>query len=41
MKKQRIMRMYNFSDAALVVKGKEKISFIRRDKTAFAVFGIC
>lgn len=34
------MRTYNFSDADLVVKGKEKISFIQRDKTAFAAFGI-
>jgi hypothetical protein len=40
MKKQRIMRMYNFSDADLVVKGNEKISFMQRDKTAFGIFGI-
>jgi cell division protein FtsB len=40
MKKQKIMRMYNLSDADLVVKGKEKISFMRRDKAAFAAFGI-
>jgi hypothetical protein len=40
MKKQKIMRMYNLSDADLVVKGKEKISFMQRDKTAFAAFGV-
>lgn len=34
------MRMYNFSDADLILTGKEKISFLRRDKTAFASFGI-
>lgn len=34
------MRMYNFSDADLIVKGKEKISFMRRDMTAFVSFGI-
>lgn len=40
MKKQKVMRMYNFSDANLILKGKEKISFLRRDKIAFAQFGI-
>jgi hypothetical protein len=40
MKKQGIVRMYNFSDANLIQKGKEKIAFIRRDKAAFEVFGI-
>lgn len=40
MKKQKVMRMYNFSDADLIMKGGEKISFLRRDKAAFAPFGI-
>lgn len=40
MKKQTVVRSYNFSDAHLILKGKEKISFMRRDKTAFAVHGI-
>ncbi|MES2574393.1 MAG: hypothetical protein V4572_05595 [Bacteroidota bacterium] len=34
------MRKYIFSDADLIIKGKEKISFMRRDYTAFALFGI-
>lgn len=40
MKKHNIVRAYNFSDAHLILKGKEKISFMRRDQSAFAVFGI-
>jgi hypothetical protein len=40
MKKQGIARLYSFSDAYLIQKGKEKIAFIRRDKAAFEVFGI-
>ena len=40
MKKQGIARLYSFSDAHLIQKGKEKIAFIRRDKAAFEVFGI-
>nr|WP_315250458.1 hypothetical protein [uncultured Flavobacterium sp.] len=34
------MRKYLLSDAHLILKGKEKISFMRRDQTAFAKFGI-
>jgi hypothetical protein len=40
MKKQKAMRKYTLTDAELILKGKEKISFFRRDKDAFAVFGI-
>lgn len=40
MKKQKAFRKYALSDANLVLKGKEKISFFRRDKDTFAVFGI-
>lgn len=40
MKKQPVVRLYKFSDATLVTKGKEKIAFMRRDATAFAPFGI-
>ncbi|WP_264564507.1 hypothetical protein [Flavobacterium sp. N3904] len=40
MEKKNLVRAYNFSDAHLIQKGKEKISFMRRDKTAFATFGI-
>jgi hypothetical protein len=38
MKNQRIMRMYNFSDADLVVKGKEKISFMQREIKLLLVY---
>ena len=31
MKKPSVVRLYNFSDATLVTKGKEKIAFMRRD----------
>jgi len=40
MNKQKIVRTYTFSDADLLLKGKQKISFMRRDKAAFAPFGI-
>jgi len=40
MKKQTAVRLYNFSDATLVTKGKEKIAFMRRDVAAFTPFGV-
>ena len=40
MKKKELFRLYNFSDGKLVTIGKEKIAFMRRDKTAFDKFGI-
>jgi len=40
MKKRDLSRMYNFSDAELIVTAKEKIAFIRRDATEFESFGI-
>lgn len=40
MKKPPVIRLYNFSDAMLVTKGKEKIAFMRRDAAAFTPFGI-
>ena len=40
MKKQNITRLYHLTDAELVVKAKEKISFIRRDSAEFLTFGI-
>jgi hypothetical protein len=40
MKKPEVVRLYNFSDAALVTTGKEKIAFMRRDFAAFTPFGV-
>ena len=40
MKKQKAIRKYNLTDAELILKGKEKISFFRRDKDAFTGFRI-
>jgi hypothetical protein len=40
MKKKEVVRTFNFSDAVLVTKGKEKIAFIKRDASEFAKFGI-
>lgn len=40
MKKQAVVRLYNFSDATLVIKGKEKIAFMRRDAANFTPFGV-
>lgn len=40
MKKPSVTRLYNFSDATLVTKGKEKIAFMRRDAAAFTPFGV-
>jgi hypothetical protein len=40
MKKQSVVRLYRFSDATLVTKGKEKIAFMRRDAAAFTPFGV-
>lgn len=40
MKKQAVVRLYNFSDAVLVTTGKEKIAFMRRDVAAFTPFGV-
>jgi hypothetical protein len=40
MKKKEVVRLFNFSDAVLVTKGKEKVAFMRRDASAFAQFGI-
>lgn len=40
MKKPSVVRLYKFSDATLVTKGKEKIAFMRRDAAAFTPFGV-
>lgn len=40
MKKKEIYRAFNFSDAVLVTKGKEKIAFMRRDIEKFVTYGI-
>lgn len=40
MKKPSVVRSYNFSDATLVSKAKEKIAFMRRDAASFTPFGI-
>jgi hypothetical protein len=40
MKKPSVVRLYHFSDATLVTKGKEKIAFMRRDAAAFTPFGV-
>jgi hypothetical protein len=40
MKKPSVVRLYRFSDATLVTKGKEKIAFMRRDAAAFTPFGV-
>lgn len=40
MKKQEVIRLYNFSDATLVTKGLEKAAYMLRDKTEFESFGI-
>ena len=40
MKKPSVIRLYKFSDATLVTKGKEKIAFMRRDAAAFTPFGV-
>jgi hypothetical protein len=40
MKKKETIRLFNFSDAVLVTKGKEKIAFMRRDASEFEKFGI-
>jgi hypothetical protein len=40
MKKKELFRLFNFSDGKLVTIGKEKIAFMRRDKTEFEKFGI-
>lgn len=40
MKKKEAIRNFNFSDAILITKGKEKIAFIRRDASKFTEFGI-
>jgi hypothetical protein len=40
MKKKETVRLFNFSDAVLVTKTKEKIAFVRRDAAEFVTFGI-
>lgn len=40
MKKQEVMRLYTFSDAALVTKGLEKTAFMQRDAIQFDSYGI-
>lgn len=40
MKKKEVIRLFNFADAVLVTKGKEKIAFMRRDAVEFEKFGI-
>ncbi len=40
MKNKRNIRTYHLTDAGLVIKGKEKLSFMRRDASHFEAFGI-
>jgi hypothetical protein len=40
MKKKEAIRTFNFSDAVLVIKGREKIAFMKRDAAEFANFDI-
>ena len=40
MKKQDVIRFYNFSDGTLVTKGLEKVAFMQRDKAEFESYGI-
>lgn len=40
MKKKEVLRTFNFSDAVLITKGKEKIAFMKRDAAKFDGFGI-
>ena len=40
MKKNEVIRLYNFSDAKLIDIGNEKVAFMRRDIAAFADYGI-
>ena len=40
MKKKEVFRTFNFSDAVLITKGKEKIAFMKRDAAKFDGFGI-
>jgi hypothetical protein len=40
MKKKEVFRTFNFSDAVLVTKGKEKLAFMRRDVAKFTTYGI-
>ena len=40
MKKNEVIRLYNFSDAKLIDIGSEKVAFMRRDIAAFADYGL-
>jgi hypothetical protein len=40
MKKKEAIRLFNFSDAVLITKAQEKISFMRRDSDDFEAYGI-
>ena len=40
MKKQEVIRLYNFSDGTLVTKGLEKAAFMLRDQAQFQTYGI-
>lgn len=40
MKKNEVIRLYNFSDAKLIDIGNEKVAFMRRDIAAFADYGL-
>ena len=40
MKKKEAIRLYKFSDATLVIKGQEKIAFIKRDQTKFDEYNV-
>lgn len=40
MKKKEVVRVFNFSDAVLVTKTKEKIAFMQRDLAEFVQYGI-
>lgn len=40
MKKKEAVRLFNFSDAVLITKAQEKISFMRRDHDDFEAYGI-
>jgi hypothetical protein len=40
LKKAEVVRFYKFSDGKLITVDKEKITFMRRDATAFTSFSI-
>ena len=40
MKKQEVIRLYNFSDGTLVTQGLEKAAFMLRDQAQFETYGL-